>query len=861
MRRVTLLAVMMWLPLVAEAAVPACITVQGKLTDSLGAPLPAGPKSFVFKIFDAPTLGAEVWPNGPGENQSLVSDPSGLWIGLVGAVVPLTDAVFSDTSRWLEITVDGTTLPRVRLVTGPYAHRVATVDGASGGTISSKVSIGPGHINSGDHAFIAGIANVTTGDTTVVAGGTRNTASGPGASIIGGADNSVSGSFSIIGGGLTNSAAGVANFIGGGSGNHTENNNAVIVGGRDNAATGFGATIAGGINDSALASAAVVGGGAFNSARADYAAVSGGRQNAASGQWAFVGGGWRDSALARGATVSGGETNVASGNWSTIGGGATNAAPGQGATIGGGGGNIATGPNSVIGGGELNRAGATGSTISGGYDSDADSAYTTIGGGYQNRARAGYGAILGGRANLVDYNGLFGTVSGGLSNRAVGPGATVAGGRNCFADSNGAVGGGYADSAKGNGSFVGGGFYNTASALQSSVVGGFFNRATGYSSTIGGGGYNRTSGWYSVVAGGGGSGPADSNSAVGNYAVIGGGSTNTAAGDYSVVTGGRRNRAAAGGGTIAGGYDNYAQGNYSTVGGGQADSAFGNFATIPGGQLNRAAGHNSFAAGYLARANHDGAFVWADGIGASFTSTGANQFLVRAGGGVGINTSQPETPLHVLKGSTPVAGSAWPYSIANFEHADNGYISITTPDINERGILFADASSNVDGAIIYNSTIAGVPDGFQFRTSGNQARVNFYSNGDVLAVGSITAWGSVCAFNGGACVSDGRLKTEVVPLTNALDAVERLRGVTYRWKHDVLPDHPMARGEQIGLIAQEVKEVVPQAVTETREGLLAIDYARLVPYLIEGMKEQQRQIDEQRAMIDELREKLRLSAR
>ena len=127
----------------AIAAVPTSITVQGKLTDASGVPLSGGIKQFTFKIFNAASGGAEIWPNGAGELQFIVSDANGLWSANAGSSVPLNDLVFSDTIRWLEITVtDGimapVTLPRIRLVTGPYAFRVATVDGASGGSISSK---------------------------------------------------------------------------------------------------------------------------------------------------------------------------------------------------------------------------------------------------------------------------------------------------------------------------------------------------------------------------------------------------------------------------------------------------------------------------------------------------------------------------------------------------------------------------------------------------------------------------------------------------------------------------------------------------------------------------------------------------
>ena len=129
---------------IALAAVPTQLTVQGRLTDAVGNPLAVGLKQLTFRIFDSQSGGTEIWPGGSGESQTLTSNAQGLWVALVGAIEPLTDAVFADSVRWLEITVyDGinpiTTMPRVRLVTAPYAQRVATVVGAAGGRVHGPV--------------------------------------------------------------------------------------------------------------------------------------------------------------------------------------------------------------------------------------------------------------------------------------------------------------------------------------------------------------------------------------------------------------------------------------------------------------------------------------------------------------------------------------------------------------------------------------------------------------------------------------------------------------------------------------------------------------------------------------------------
>lgn len=120
-----------------------------------------------------------------------------------------------------------------------------------------------------------------------------------------------------------------------------------------------------------------------------------------------------------------------------------------------------------------------------------------------------------------------------------------------------------------------------------------------------------------------------------------------AGGDFSVVGGGRANLASGLTSTIGGGAQNGTAGQYAFVGGGFSNHADGDYAAVPGGSDNWAVAAYSLAAGQRAKANHLGAFVWADAQPADFASTAANQFLVRAQGGVGINTNNPQSALHV----------------------------------------------------------------------------------------------------------------------------------------------------------------------------------------------------------------------
>jgi hypothetical protein len=135
------------------------------------------------------------------------------------------------------------------------------------------------------------------------------------------------------------------------------------------------------------------------------------------------------------------------------------------------------------------------------------------------------------------------------------------------------------------------------------------------------------------------------------FATVAGGDGNRASGSYATVSGGVANRASATLATVAGGSGNTAGGEFATVTGGANNVASGGFAAVPGGLFNTAGGDYSLAAGYVAQvrdrtqagdANGDeGTFVWADAAATPFQSTGPNQFLIRAAGGVGINTNTP----------------------------------------------------------------------------------------------------------------------------------------------------------------------------------------------------------------------------
>ena len=72
------------------------------------------------------------------------------------------------------------------------------------------------------------------------------------------------------------------------------------------------------------------------------------------------------------------------------------------------------------------------------------------------------------------------------------------------------------------------------------------------------------------------------------------------------------------------------------------------------------------------------------------------------------------------------------------------------------------------------------------------------------------------------------------------------------WRKDEFKDKNFPENRRVGLIAQEVEKVLPEVVDTDNEGFKSVEYAKMVPLLIEAMKEQQKQIEHLKIQIKEL---------
>lgn len=179
-----------------------------------------------------------------------------------------------------------------------------------------------------------------------------------------------------------------------------------------------------------------------------------------------------------------------------------------------------------------------------------------------------------------------------------------------------------------------------------------------------------------------------------------------------------------------------------------------------------------------------------------------------------------------------------------------GYITSSATSLSLTGNLTVSSGNSTGGGIILadDGDIVDLNDSYcamRF-TGGVRIHSGNRTGGAVITLasgGSITASGDITAY------SDERVKENINTIENALEKVKALRGVTYNRKDKE------DKSEKIGVIAQEVQEILPQVVQEQEDGMLGVSYGNITAVLIEAIKEQQKQIEVLKAELVELKNK------
>jgi len=208
----------------------------------------------------------------------------------------------------------------------------------------------------------------------------------------------------------------------------------------------------------------------------------------------------------------------------------------------------------------------------------------------------------------------------------------------------------------------------------------------------------------------------------------------------------------------------------------------------------------------------NGAFILNGGLGVEKN--------VNVGGDVSIGSNATIDGTLTVTGLTDINGGSTIDNIRIGIASDNE-IDTSTGNLtidSDGGTVTVDDNLSVSG----NVSIAGTVTVDGNTTLGNASSDVTTINGDLRVTQDITAFYS----------SDFRLKDNITPIDNPLARVLSISGNTYDWNEKSGKD-----GHDVGVIAQEILEVLPEAVTERDNGFFAVDYQKIVPLLVEAIKE------------------------
>ena len=159
-------------------------------------------------------------------------------------------------------------------------------------------------------------------------------------------------------------------------------------------------------------------------------------------------------------------------------------------------------------------------------------------------------------------------------------------------------------------------------------------------------------------------------------------------------------------------------------------------------------------------------------------------------------------------------GSAWAPAADN-----SGIGSVSWGDISNKPATFAPSSHNLNS---HSDVVLSTP-----------------SDGDALVYNG-TNWVNSKPTEPSFFTSDAMLKSEVSEVISSVEKVKSIRGVNFVWNKDAPDD--LAGKRDVGVIAQEIQKVVPEAVKKSPEGVLTVAYHKLIPLLIETIKDQEERI-------------------
>lgn len=226
----------------------------------------------------------------------------------------------------------------------------------------------------------------------------------------------------------------------------------------------------------------------------------------------------------------------------------------------------------------------------------------------------------------------------------------------------------------------------------------------------------------------------------------------------------------------------------------------------------------------------------------------AHSLYVEDGGRVGFGTSTPVVEAHIVDGDSPTL---------RLEQDGSSGFTPQTWDLagNETNFFVRDATN---GSKLPFKIRPGAPDNSIYIDSDGDVGfgtaspgVKLHVMGDGIFTGELEA------------ASDERLKSNIVPLTNAASVINSLSAVSYLMKTEEYAELNLPDRKQYGLLAQEVENVLPELVSNKitnpnnpSDKLKSINYMQLIPFLIQNSKEQNQEIERLNTELNDLKKEL-----
>ena len=199
-----------------------------------------------------------------------------------------------------------------------------------------------------------------------------------------------------------------------------------------------------------------------------------------------------------------------------------------------------------------------------------------------------------------------------------------------------------------------------------------------------------------------------------------------------------------------------------------------------------------------------------------FGRNGGIDMTINTSGNVGIGTTTPGTFKLNVNGTFNATGIT-----CTSINTTNGNITMGTGDL---------TCDTIGCGAITSTTI----------TTNNNAINAGTGNitGAIITGSTLRSTGDVVAYY----VSDSRLKENKVPLNNSLEKLQKIEAYSFDWK-EVDDNICTRRGHDVGLLAQEVREILPEAILERDNGYLSLDYIKMIPLLVSSIKELKAEIE------------------